>query len=148
MELIHANAVELDGRAVVLIGAPGSGKSSLSLGLMERGGKLIADDYIHLDTAADGTLWASAPEQTAGKIEVRGYGILPTPHTQRGQVHLIVRLMDKGDVPRMPESHTEPLLGVDVPRIYLDPHAPQAIERLVVVLRTLSNPGGAVACQS
>jgi len=44
----HASAVVVFGRGVLIAGPPGSGKSSLSLGLIDRGHALFADDLVFL----------------------------------------------------------------------------------------------------
>lgn len=41
---LHANAVEIDGRAVVVLGSPGAGKSTLAASLNAAGAYLITDD--------------------------------------------------------------------------------------------------------
>lgn len=47
--LIHAATIERDGRAVVLPAPPGSGKSTLSAGLVHRGWRLLSDELALLD---------------------------------------------------------------------------------------------------
>src|SRR3546814_7439788 len=48
-QAVHANCVALDGRAVLLMGASGSGKSDLALRLIDRGWSLVSDDYVTLE---------------------------------------------------------------------------------------------------
>ncbi len=47
--LIHASAVEKDGRALVMTGESGSGKSTLAAMLGERGWRLLGDEFTLLD---------------------------------------------------------------------------------------------------
>jgi serine kinase of HPr protein (carbohydrate metabolism regulator) len=69
-ETLHASTVALDGRAVLVTGPSGSGKSDLALRLLDRGFKLVSDDQtmIRLDGER---LLASPPANIAGKLEVR-----------------------------------------------------------------------------
>lgn len=72
---VHASAVAIGGRALLLLGAPGCGKSDLALRLIDRGATLIADDRVRLDADGD-RLLASPPPALAGLLEVRGVGIV------------------------------------------------------------------------
>ena len=73
--LLHATAVAIDGRAVLLRGPSGSGKSDLALRLIDAGARLVADDQSELSRRGD-VLMVRAPATIAGLIEVRGLGIL------------------------------------------------------------------------
>ena len=101
--LVHqASAVAIEGRALLIEGPPGSGKSSLALALIERGAGLIGDDAVTL-TAADGVLIASAPPNIAGLLEVRGVGLVRLPPAPPAPVALILVL--GGSPPqRLPET--------------------------------------------
>ena len=110
---LHATCVAIDGRGVLIEGRSGSGKSDLALRLIDRGAVLVADDYTVL-TAVDGRLLASAPATIAGMIEVRGIGILASPHRDGLTVALIVALDDAPQ--RMPERlELREIGGVHVP---------------------------------
>ena len=90
--LIHrASAVSIKGRAVLIEGPPGSGKSSLVLALIDRGAALIGDDAVALE-AADGAVYASPPPNIAGLLEVRGVGLIEFPVETQIAVALVVRL--------------------------------------------------------
>ncbi len=54
--ILHASAVVVDGRTVILAGASGSGKSTLTAGLAASGGRLVADDLLPFVSADDGVL--------------------------------------------------------------------------------------------
>src|SRR3546814_16697066 len=71
---IHASCVALDGRAILLMGNSGSGKSDLSLRLIDRGWSLVADDSVCL-LPSGGTLLAKPPQNIAGRIRVRHVGL-------------------------------------------------------------------------
>lgn len=72
-EMLHATCVAYDGRAVLLIGPSGSGKSDLALRLFDRGFGLVSDDQTMVRKEG-ARLIASAPLTIAGKMEVRGSG--------------------------------------------------------------------------
>ena len=139
---MHATAVAIDGRAVLLVGPPGSGKSDLALRLIDRGAALIADDQVAL-THDGGCLRASPPPPIAGLIEVRGVGIVPEPHVAGVPVALLVEL---GAPPeRMPAAAARDLLGVAVPLVALDPHersAPLKVERALTAFGLGVETGG------
>jgi serine kinase of HPr protein (carbohydrate metabolism regulator) len=115
---IHATSVAIDGMAVLLLGRSGSGKSDLALRLIDRGAMLISDDYTEL-TAADGALRATPPATIAGRIEVRGIGIVAYPYIGDVTVGLAVRL--DGVVERMPSDDESILIaGIAVRAVTLD----------------------------
>ena len=92
MTLLHrATCVAIGGRAVLIEGAPGSGKSSLALALIDRGAVLIGDDGVTL-TARGGQLFASPPPNIAGLLEVRNLGLLEFAVVSDVRVALIVVL--------------------------------------------------------
>lgn len=122
-QLIHATSIafEKDGRrlAVLLRGAPGSGKSDLALRCIESGlAELIADDQTLL-VAAEGSLLASPPHTIAGRIEVRGVGVVRYPFCTEVPVGLLVDLVPRVEVPRLPDSDWEEVAGVRLPRLSL-----------------------------
>src|SRR3954454_8456456 len=74
-ETVHASTVAIDGRAVLVTGPSGTGKSDLALRLLDRGFTLVSDDQTIVKK--DGNrLLASAPPNIAGKLEIRGIGIM------------------------------------------------------------------------
>jgi serine kinase of HPr protein (carbohydrate metabolism regulator) len=116
--LIHASCVAIGGRAMLITGNSGSGKSDLALRLIDRGAVLVSDDQTEL-TAEAGRLIAAAPATIAGQIEVRGLGIVAMPHNSPMPVSLLIEL--GAPVERMPEPRQQSLCGVAVPVIALDP---------------------------
>jgi serine kinase of HPr protein (carbohydrate metabolism regulator) len=131
-ERVHASSVSIDGNAVLITGRSGSGKSDLTLRLLDRGATLISDDYT-IVTRAHGQLTASAPETIAGKIEVRGVGLVNWTCGSPAPVVLMVVL--DAPVPRMPDEVTKrTIAGVEVPVFALsglEPSAPIKVELLV-----------------
>jgi serine kinase of HPr protein (carbohydrate metabolism regulator) len=126
--MVHATAIAIDGRGVLLIGASGSGKSDLALRLIDRGATLISDDIVMVDvTTALPTLHAAPNIQS--KIEVRGVGIFAVPSVDGIALRLIVDLDAMPE--RLPSEPIYPLFGFDIPRIDLvafEASAPLKIE--------------------
>jgi HPr kinase/phosphorylase len=105
-ETVHGTAVLLGSDGVLIRGPSGSGKSALALQLIDRDPettKLIADDRVIL-SVRDGRLFASAPEDLAGKLEIRGQGIASVDHVPAGEVRLIVDLLPPEECPRLPQA--------------------------------------------
>lgn len=128
-EMLHATAVAINGCAVLIRGPSGSGKSDLALRLIDRGAGLISDDYTVL-TRKGAYLHASAAPNIAGKIEVRGVGVVELPYVEDIPVRLVVSLGDV--VERMPpEARFEMIAGVRISAIVLsglEPSAPLKVE--------------------
>lgn len=78
--LANVTCVSVDGRGLLLEGPPGSGKSSLALSLIDRGAVLVGDDGVGLERRGP-RLWAHPPPNIAGKLEIRGIGIVDLPTT-------------------------------------------------------------------
>lgn len=128
-ETIHASCVAIDGVAVLIEGRSGAGKSDLALRLIDRGAVLVSDDYTRLVRQGK-TLIARAPDNLAGKIEVRGIGIVEMPHVDDVPVGLIVAIVEAP--PRMPGAgRLRRLAGVELREIALpslEPSAPIKVE--------------------
>ena len=122
-------------RGAALFGPPGSGKSDLALRLIGAGWRLAADDYAHL-FAAEGRLYARAPRTIAGKIEVRGVGIVPASALDLARVVLAVELGPR-PVERLPEPAFRTVEGVDLPLLRLDPREASAGEKVAAVIARL-----------
>ncbi|MEX0342440.1 MAG: HPr kinase/phosphorylase [Erythrobacter sp.] len=103
--LANVTGVVIEGRALLIDGPPGSGKSSLGLSLIDRGATLIGDDAVCIADER-GTLVASPPPNTAGLFEIRNVGLVELP-VAKGPVSLILALDPAA--PRFPVdigSHT------------------------------------------
>src|SRR5690242_14502565 len=88
-ETAHGNTVAKNGRAVLITGPSGSGKSDLTLRLFDRGFQLVSDDRTILKRDGERII-ASAPPTIAGKLEVRGLGIVDVTHADNIPVALVV----------------------------------------------------------
>jgi len=138
--LLHASCVALGARAVLLRGAPGTGKSDLALRLIAQGGVLIADDYVEIERRGDG-LWASSPAKIAGLLEIRGVGLVAVAHRPEAPLALIIDLVPPDAVPRMPEPASEPILGHAVPRFALAAFESSTPAKIGMILQALETSG-------
>ncbi|MDK3020214.1 HPr kinase/phosphorylase [Pseudodonghicola flavimaris] len=130
-EVLHASCVALAGRALLITGRSGSGKSGLSLELMARGARLVADDRVQLrrDGAA---VIASVPAAIAGMIEARGLGLLHADPAGPTPVFACLDL-DRQEPERLPQLRHTVLLGVPV-TLLLRPDTPHLAAGLIQFL--------------
>ncbi len=132
-ETIHATTIAIGGRAVLIFGRSGAGKSDLALRLIDRGARLVSDDYT-LVSAQDGTLVTAPPATIAGKMELRGVGIIELAHERDVSAALIVDLDQDPD--RLPEPGTRDIAGIAIPVITLhglEPSAPIKVEKALLL---------------
>jgi serine kinase of HPr protein (carbohydrate metabolism regulator) len=131
-ETVHASTVALDGRAVLITGPSGSGKSDLTLRLLDRGFTLVSDDQTIVKKDGD-RLVASAPPTIAGKLEIRGIGIIDMERVENVPVALLVELTS--DIRRLPDDSRErPILGVKLPLITIDALTASAPSKVAIAL--------------
>jgi HPr kinase/phosphorylase len=143
--LVHGTCIALGGRAVLLRGAPGSGKSDLALRFISTFGSvsgsdaprasLVADDQVLLTREGD-IIQARAPASIAGRMEVRGIGIVDVAHERATSLVLIVDLVTARDMPRLPPDPLpcEDVRGVRLPVLKLDPFEISAPVKLKLAL--------------
>jgi len=119
---IHASAVLVGSRAILIRGPSGAGKSRLALDLIEapkRGAlvfsRLVADDRVLLE-AHHGRLIARPPPALAGLLEIRGLGIRQMPYEGIGTVGWVVDLADR-EAERMPERTEIVIEGIELSRL-------------------------------
>jgi serine kinase of HPr protein (carbohydrate metabolism regulator) len=116
-ETIHASSVAIGGRAVLIGGRPGTGKSDLTYRLIDRGALLVSDDYT-IVRRVKGVALASAPATILGKIELRGVGIVELETAQQIPAALFVDLDERPE--RQPEpGETRLIAGVAIPVLRL-----------------------------
>jgi serine kinase of HPr protein (carbohydrate metabolism regulator) len=134
-ETLHASTVALDGRAVLISGPSGSGKSDLALRLLDRGFSRVSDDQTIVKRDGD-RLVATAPPTIAGKLEIRGIGIVEVERVSDVAVALIVEL--RNDIQRLPDDSRERLiLGVSLPLISIDALTASAPSKVAIALDRL-----------
>jgi serine kinase of HPr protein (carbohydrate metabolism regulator) len=142
-ELLHATAIAIGEEGVLLRGGSGAGKSDLALRLIlggphaAAGGRaiaLVADDQV-LVQPHDGRLIARAPAQLAGRIEARGLGILDIPCRDEVALALLVDLVSREAVERLPEEgECSPICGIKIPRIALAAFDASAALKVILAL--------------
>lgn len=105
----HACALEINDIGILILGKSGSGKTSLMLGLIERAkleklsAWMITDDQVFLNIDGE-KLIASAPESTAGLVELRGHGIIKKPHKKSCEIKVVITILDDENIERMPDQ--------------------------------------------
>jgi serine kinase of HPr protein (carbohydrate metabolism regulator) len=121
---IHATALVIGDRGVLVTGSSGSGKTTLALTLIERYAaqqrfaRLVGDDQLFV-TACHGRLVASVPATIAGLAEVHGLGPRPLPALENAVIDLVVRLVPERDAPRLPDPSSETIAGIAIPLLVL-----------------------------
>jgi serine kinase of HPr protein (carbohydrate metabolism regulator) len=141
---IHATAVLVGPRAVLIRGPSGAGKSRLALDLIAaaaagglRFARLVGDDRVHLEKAG-GRLLVRPAATLAGMIEQRGAGIRQLPYEPCAVVGWVVDLA-ADDMERLPERDQIDLEGVTLPRLAVAAGVP-ALPGLLALL-TLAASG-------
>ncbi|SHF19984.1 Hpr(Ser) kinase/phosphatase [Loktanella atrilutea] len=116
---VHATAVAVADRAVLIRGASGRGKSGLALRMIALGAVLVADDRVVL-TRRGGLVHASCPAALRGLIEARGMGLLRTPPAPPTPLACVVDL-DHHTTARLPVRQSVTVLGCDLPLLHPAP---------------------------
>lgn len=138
--LYQATAVAIAGRALLIEGPPGCGKSTLALALIDRGASLVGDDGVVLSVRG-GALWASPPAPTEGLLEVRGVGVIRLAATA-APVALLLRADNAP--PRFVEGVTaHAISGHAIPALPFDLRGPAPALRAeyALTLHGLPHPG-------
>jgi HPr kinase/phosphorylase len=151
--LIHGTAIAIGDFGILIRGAPGSGKSSLALRMIDAPGfgagatslqaVLVADDQVLLEQSGS-FLFASPPCALAGLIEMRGVGILSVPFQSKVMLNLVVDLKTWISISRLPEAHELSVVvdGLNIARVALDALDPAAPARLRACVTRLATPQG------
>ena len=146
MTTVHASAVLVGARAVLIRGPSAAGKSRLAWELIEAGrrgaapfSRLVGDDRVHLQ-AIGGRLLVRPAEALAGLIELRGVGILRRDHEPCAVIGLVVDLA-AADAERLPEHGQTIVEGITIPRLAVAP----GIAALPLVLAVVTSSAAATA---
>lgn len=106
---IHATAIVVGTTGLLFVGPSGSGKSARAFACMAEAGArglfsaLVSDDRV-LISAMDGVLVAAAPPPIAGRLELRGSGIVAIRHLPRAVMHLAVLPGEARGAGRLPDA--------------------------------------------
>ena len=137
---LHATAVTIGGKGVLLRGPPGAGKSDLALRLIDGGARLIADDLVAVAAGGRGLELrrpTRTPTDLRGRMEVRGLGIAKMPSALRAPLALVVDLVDSAAMERLPEAKPAEILGRAVPRLALAPFESSAAAKVRLAVAAL-----------
>ena len=110
---IHASAVAFGTTGLLILGASGSGKSSLALQLMALGATLVADDRVIATPDLNGGLRMTAPPCLKGMIEARGVGLIRVDNRPVMAVYAVT--LDEVETARLPETHDTVIADVTLP---------------------------------
>jgi serine kinase of HPr protein (carbohydrate metabolism regulator) len=141
-ELVHGTAIALAGRAALIRGPSGSGKSDLALRclglpstrLIGEPALLVSDDQVRLERR-DGKLHALPPPALRGLIEIRGVGIVPAPSVEIAELVLVAELVPIGEYDRLPEGNRRTRLAeVELPVVEIAPFESSAPLKLLLAL--------------
>ena len=139
-QLLHASCVSINEVGVLLRGPSGSGKSDLTLRLIGDGAMLVADDQVQLTDVA-GSLMAKAPDMLAGKLEVRGCGILAFPSLECAPVRLVIDLVPRINVQRLPGPASCRLFGFELPLYQLHAFDSSSPLKIIKLSKQLASNG-------
>jgi HPr kinase/phosphorylase len=140
---VHASAVLVGPRAVLIRGPAGAGKSRLALGLIQAAdcglltfARLVGDDRLEL-AACHGRLLARPPRALGGLIEVRGLGIRRLDYEPVAVVGMVVDLAvpEAERLPGAAEQEVE-VASIEVPRLAIRPGSdpmPAVLARLLTL---------------
>ncbi|MEM7687933.1 MAG: HPr kinase/phosphatase C-terminal domain-containing protein [Pseudomonadota bacterium] len=137
--VLQASAVAIDGRALLIEGPPGLGKSSLALALIERGAQLIGDDGVTVRAHENrASLIASPPPNIEGLLEVRGVGLVAVQTAEPAPVALILTLLrpEQSNSERLPDAAPKrDILGCQIPALPFRPGDIAPAQRALVALK-------------
>ena len=134
MENFQGTCIAFGEEAVLFRGPSGSGKSDLALRCIEKGADLISDDQTIL-CRKNKKIIASAPRSIAGKLEVRGLGILDFPYREDASLVLVLDLINEGALERLPKIDFVDYFDIKIPNLRILPFESSAVEKVSLALR-------------
>lgn len=137
MKRLRGTCIAVAGVGVLLRGPSGCGKSDLALRLIEAGARLVADDYTDV-AEADGRVFATAPPELRGMLEVRGIGIVRLQYSTSAPLVANIDLTQIDNLERMPASQSILILGVAVPSFRLAAFEPSCVAKVGLAVRIAS----------
>ena len=145
---LHGTAIAMAGRAVLIRGRSGAGKSDLALRAIALGPGplvphepvLVADDRVVASPSGNGVCVA-CHGVLQGLIEVRGVGIVRVPFTPSADLVLVADLVAAETIERMPPPDaTAEICGLAIPRVLIAPFEASAPLKLVLALARAGTP--------
>ncbi|WP_455482027.1 HPr kinase/phosphatase C-terminal domain-containing protein [Bartonella sp. B35(2025)] len=121
-EILHANCLQLGGKGLLILGSSGSGKSTITLSLLDRAewskreAKLISDDYTML-CVKNGKLHGYTPEGLQGGIEIRGAGLRTINFDKQTTIECVILLGSEYE--RFPTNQTFKFANLHIPLLKL-----------------------------
>ncbi len=139
IENIHTCCLSYQNRGFLVLGASGSGKSDLCLRLiMDKHAVLVSDDRCDI-WEDDGKLYAKAPQNLQGMLEVRGVGIAKFPFIDKTIVSGVVELVaNPKEIERLPEAEYYTYGKIKLPKLRLYPFEASAADKVIVFLEQIS----------
>ncbi len=134
MTLYHASCVEFQGKGILILGESGTGKSDLALRLIDRGAKLVSDDYVEVNIEDD-LLYASPAPNIEGLIEVRGVGLKKCEFVSKVTLRMAIETCDRDKIERLPEQACFDHEGIKIPFFKIDAFAASAIAKIKMMLK-------------
>lgn len=114
---LHATAVAVDGRGLLITGASGAGKSALAIALIGLGAKLISDDQTQVSREGGVVTLRCPTPALHGVIEARGVGLLRAEAIEAAPLILVVDL-DRYESDRLPPRRNVSVLGATIDLVY------------------------------
>jgi len=111
----HGTAVSRNGRAVLILGKSGAGKSRLAIQLLAYGAELVADDAVALNPSSEGII-LTCPDSIKNMIEARGVGLLTVKTVENAGLAFVVDLDKTADV-RLPKPQSVSFYETEIPLI-------------------------------
>lgn len=144
--MVHGVLVRVLGLGVLLLGESGIGKTACGLALMVKGNLWVTDDAVVLEGRGE-AVYGRGHQRTAGRIAVRGRGILPAADLlgkcnllQETRVDMLVRLVcgSERNAVKNAESFQE-IVGVCLPckELVADVDPGRVAERVTGYVRRL-----------
>lgn len=118
---LHATAVVIGERGIVIVGPSGAGKTTLALALLDhfagvgQFARLISDDQVFL-SAKGARVVCRAPASIAGLAEVHGIGPQPVAYERSAVIDLCLELVE-GQTERFQEQASLSVDGCSIPKI-------------------------------
>ncbi len=125
---VHGTLMDVYGIGLLFTGRAGIGKSEVSLDLVERGHRLVADDIVHVIRKFRGIIVGTANELTKSLLEIRGVGIVDVQQmfgirsvrTQK-RIEVEIQLVDWDDERQLNrtglDEDVSTILDVDISRV-------------------------------